>query len=323
MNWFLVGIVLLVIGVVLIIKGKQTEKNEEAKSESIGQTGYLLLLFGIFAIVAQYLSIGDTMFIFVTITGVLALVDKTLLRKRRVANGANEPGWVEFSRGFFPVLLLVFLIRGFLVEPYQIPSSSMRPGLLPGDFILVNKFSYGLRAPLTNHTLVPISRPQQGDVMVFKYPNETSINYIKRVIGLPGDVVSYHNKVLKVNGKIVSTIPLPGTYSYISEEDKSVSTRRYDQHYGEKAYSIIIEPNYPPLFLAYVGEFSGRDHCQYDEAGFECTVPSGQYFMMGDNRDHSGDSRYWGFVPENYIIGKALLVWLNFSDFSRIGKMIE
>lgn len=323
MNWFLVGIVLLVIGFVLIIKGKQSEKNEETKSESIGQTGYLLLLFGIFAIVAQYLSIGDTMFIFVVITGIVALADKTILRKRRPVSGANEPGWVEFSRGFFPVLLLVFLIRGFLVEPYQIPSSSMRPGLLPGDFILVNKFSYGLRAPLTNHVLVPIGRPQQGDVMVFKYPNETSINYIKRVIGLPGDVVSYRNKELKVNGKVVSTIPLPGDYSYISEEDKSVSTRRYQQHYGEKEYSIILEPNYPPLFLAYVGEFAGRDHCQYDEAGFECTVPSGQYFMMGDNRDHSGDSRYWGFVPENDIIGKALLVWLNFSDFSRIGKMIE
>lgn len=322
MNWLLVGIMLLIVGVVFIAKGNKQEEAQGNSTLVSVQTGYLLLIFGLFAVIAQYLSIGDTMFILVVLTGTIVLFNRLWLRKRRTQE-QFEPGWVEFSRGFFPVLLFVFLLRGFLVEPYQIPSSSMRPGLKPGDFILVNKFTYGLRLPFSNQVIVPINTPKHGDVLIFKYPNDTSVNYIKRVIGLPGDTVTYRDKKLTVNKKALSTENLHTPYPYTGDDSRFTEPALYQETFGDKTYRVLAEETYPSLFLENVQEFPYRDQCQYDEEGFSCVVPKGHYFVMGDNRDHSGDSRYWGFVPDQYIVGKGLLVWLNFGELSRIGHMIQ
>lgn len=322
MNWLWVGIALLVVGVIFIARGEREETPPVKTGLMTIQTGYLLFVFGLFAVIAQYLSIGDTMFILVLVTGGIIFLDRVLLRKRR-AGDVIEPGWVEFSRGFFPVLLIVFLIRGFLVEPYQIPSSSMRPGLLPGDFILVNKFKYGLRLPFTNQVMLSVDQPKQGDVLVFKYPNDTSFNYIKRVIGVPGDTVTYRNKILTLNQKVLLTKNLEVDYPYTGDDHRVTEPALYQQTNGDKSYRILLEKNYPTLFLENVQDFPYRDQCEYDEEGFTCVVPKGHYFVMGDNRDHSGDSRYWGFVPDQYIVGKALLIWLNFGEFSRVGNIIH
>lgn len=322
MNWLWIGVALLTLGVLLIAKGERQETPPVKSGLMTVETGYLLFVFGLFAVIAQYLSIGDTMFILVLLTGAIILLERVFLRKRRAENQL-EPGWVEFSRGFFPVLLIVFLIRGFLVEPYQIPSSSMRPGLLPGDFILVNKFSYGLRLPFTNQVVIPVTQPKHGDVLIFKYPNDTSVNYIKRVIGLPGDMVTYRNKVLSVNQTALPTKDLGLVYPYTGDDSRVAEPELYQETNDKSTYRIVLEKHYPTLFLESVQDFPYRDQCEYDEEGFSCVVPKGHYFVMGDNRDHSGDSRYWGFVPDQSIIGKGLLVWLNFGEFSRIGHTIH
>lgn len=322
MNWLLIGIGLLIVGLIVIGYSARQARYQQGDPSGLSQTGYLLTVFGIFAIIAQYLSIGDTLLIVVLGTGLTILCDRFILRKRRREN-QPEPGWVEFSRGFFPVLLIVFIIRGFIVEPYQIPSSSMRPGLIPGDFILVNKFTYGLRLPLTNKIIIPIRSPKQGDVMVFNYPNDPKVNYIKRVIGLPGDTIRYFDKKLTINGQPVPTTALNTLYPYQSEENYSTVPHLYSEILGGKTYQTLHEKDYPPLFLGNVQEFVDRENCQYDEQGFTCVVPAEHYFTMGDNRDHSGDSRYWGFVPEKYVVGKAFFVWLNISHLSRIFTPIK
>lgn len=322
MNWLGVGIVLLVGGIILIAIGINKARQVGEAPPAPVQTGYLFAIFGAFAIIAQYMHIGDTMFIFVVLTGSVTLLNRLILVKRR-REGQLEPSWVEFSREFFPILLIVFLIRGFLVEPFQIPSSSMRPGLIPDDFILVNKFSYGLRMPLTNKVLIPVGTPQHGDVMVFYYPNNPNMSYIKRVIGVPGDIVRYQHKQLTVNAEPIVMENLNKTYRYTGEDNRSASPQMFRETYDGKSYTTLVEKDYPSISLGNVQEFADRENCQYDDDGFACTVPLGSYFVMGDNRDHSGDSRYWGFVPDKYVVGKAFFIWLNFGAFSRIGQSIK
>ena len=199
----------------------------------------------------------------------------------------------------FPVLLVVFLLRSFVAEPFKIPSSSMRPTLEVGDFILVNKFAYGLRLPIVEAKFVAVGEPQRGDVVVFRYPVNPSQDFIKRVVGVGGDVVSYQDKKLTVNGQ-----PLPqvrdGTYSYLENLrfetlDRYKETTRNGN--GTHEYMIGINPQAAPVYPQNVRPFPGRENCEYNDRGFTCKVPPGQYFMMGDNRDNSDDSRYWGFVP--------------------------
>jgi signal peptidase I len=234
----------------------------------------------------------------------------------------REPWWVEYSKSFFPVILLVFLLRSFLVEPFKIPSGSMIPTLLVGDFILVNKFTYGIRLPVVNLKVLDMNGPQRGEVMVFRYPENPSLDYIKRVVGTPGDTVTYRDKQLFVNGQAVPTTPLPD-YQYAEGGSNYVSVKRFSESLGSHNHQILINPEVPPVQSSGVRQFPFHENCRYDNSGFECKVPPGHYFLMGDNRDSSSDSRYWGFVPERNIVGKAFMIWWNFGDFGRIGSTIN
>lgn len=228
----------------------------------------------------------------------------------------RQPWWLEYSASFFPVILAVFLVRSFVVEPFKIPSGSMIPTLHIGDFILVNKFDYGIRLPLLNKKIVNIGEPQRGDVMVFRYPKDESEDYIKRVIGVPGDIVAYENKRLTINGKPLPMTQLPDYF----DQERIAYFKQYDETIGSVTHRILNDPNVPPFILG-ASDFPYRNNCTYNSEGVVCKVPPGHYFMMGDNRDDSADSRYWGFVPEKNIIGKAFFIWMNFSDLKRIGMI--
>lgn len=227
----------------------------------------------------------------------------------------RQPTWIEYSGSFFPVIALVFFLRSFLYEPFKIPSTSMVPTLLVGDLILVNKFTYGIRLPVLNKKIIDVGDPQRGDVMVFKYPKDMSQDYIKRVIGVPGDKITYENKRLTVNGQAVEYTAMD---DYL--EDESL---KYDKQFMENLpnvpHRILIRDGKRALDLAGVDNFPNRDACVYAYEKFTCTVPEGNYFMMGDNRDNSADSRYWGFVPNQNIVGKAFFVWMNLGNLKRIG----
>ncbi|KVM79582.1 S26 family signal peptidase [Burkholderia ubonensis] len=227
----------------------------------------------------------------------------------------RQPWWLEYTASFFPVILAVFVVRSFIVEPFKIPSGSMVPTLLVGDFILVNKFDYGLRMPVTNTKLTQGRPLERGDVVVFRYPKDESVDYIKRVIGLPGDTVAYQDKQLTINGKPVPETPLA---DYFDEERQNYA-KQFEESLGGRKNAILNNPGVPPFVMgAY--DYPYRDNCTYNSRGVICKVPAGHYFMMGDNRDNSADSRYWGFVPDQNIVGRAFFIWMNFGDLKRIGS---
>ena len=226
----------------------------------------------------------------------------------------RQPWWLEYTASFFPVIAAVFLLRSFVIEPFKIPSGSMIPTLQIGDFILVNKYTYGIRLPIVNKKIVELNQPQRGDVMVFRYPKDESMDYIKRVIGVPGDVVKYDNKRLTVNGQ-------PATYApqsdYLDGERLTYS-KQYQETLGNVTHNILNDAD-RPAYVSGPDDFPFRENCTYNHTGFTCKVPAGHYFMMGDNRDNSADSRYWGFVPDKNIVGKAFFIWMNLGDLKRIG----
>lgn len=210
----------------------------------------------------------------------------------------HEPGWVDTGRSMFPVLALVLVVRSFLVEPFQIPSGSMLPTLNIGDFILVNKYHYGLRLPVANTKVVPLNDPQRGDVVVFRYPQDPSINYIKRVVGVPGDRIQYINKTLYVNGEkqdleLLAQLPPSQPVRLLQREQL-----------GDVSHEIYQDLQRPRI-------------------DGEITVPEGQYFVMGDNRDNSNDSRAWGFVPDELLVGRAFAVWVYWPERFSIPDFTE
>ena len=227
-----------------------------------------------------------------------------------------QPWWLDWTAGLFPVIVVVFLLRSFLFEPFKIPSGSMIPTLLVGDLILVNKFHYGVRLPVINTKILDNNKPQRGDVMVFRYPPKPSLDYIKRVVGLPGDEVAYLNKTLTVNGKTLPKVALADFF----DEDALRYAKQFQETNGATRYRLLNDLD-RPAFIAGADDFPYRKNCRYSSEGVVCKVPEGQYFMMGDNRDNSLDSRYWGFVPEKNIVGKAFFVWMNFGSLKRIGKI--
>lgn len=249
----------------------------------------------------------------VLVTGLIWLLDIAVLRRRRrvrspgrapaeAAHGApdkryQEPWYVDYSRSFFPVLLVVLVLRSFIIEPFQIPSGSMEPTLDVGDFIAVSKFSYGVRLPVVHTKILETGDPARGDIMVFRFPGDESVNYIKRVVGVPGDRVRYQDKQLFINGEPVEKQLLD------DGADNTPVRELYRESLGGISHHIFNNPAFP-------GPQMG-----------EVTVPPGHYFVMGDNRDDSNDSRYWGFVPEENIVGRAFGVWMHWDgglpDFTR------
>ena len=237
-------------------------------------------------------------------------------RQKMQEAAARRPAWLEYTAGLFPVFIVVFLLRSFLFEPFKIPSGSMIPTLLVGDLILVNKYSYGVRLPIINTKVLDVGLPQRGDTMVFRYPLDTSVDYIKRVVGLPGDKVVIRNNRLTINEQ---EVPLePAGEFYDVEQGKYVP--QYSETLGEVTHKLLTELKNPTLIRPIQG-VPHSDKCSYSPTGLTCTVPPGNYFVMGDNRENSLDSRYWGFVPEENLVGRAFFIWMNFGDLKRIGSI--
>ena len=276
------------------------------------------LFFGLIALglAGVYFSIiGFPLFmlLILLLTGVIWLLDYLFFQKKR-AKGAEEPTAVEYAKSFFPVILLVFLIRSFIAEPFKIPSGSMMPTLLAGDYILVNKYTYGLRLPVLNTVFFDISEPKRGDVAVFHFPPNPKIDYIKRIIGVPGDQIQYQNKRLVINGKPIETVAIENS-EYEVEGDGIIRAYRLREQLQSIEHDILIHnvPNrYEPNSIG--------DKFLNGEA---IKVPEGHYFAMGDNRDNSSDGRVWGFVPDQNLVGKAFFIWFNFDEFARIGNSIH
>ena len=248
-------------------------------------------------------------------------VDVTQAKERLIM----QPWWLDWTAGLFPVIAVVFVLRSFLFEPFKIPSGSMIPTLWVGDLILVNKFHYGVRLPVINLKITDGNPVERGDVRVCRYPPKPNVDYIKRVIGLPGDEIAYLNKQLTINGQPAPKTPLPDFF----EEDSLRYIKQFEERIplGDKPDASVTSVRLHrllndadrPAFVPGADEFVFKDNCRYTVEGVTCKVPAGHYFMMGDNRDNSLDSRYWGFVPEKNIVGKAFFVWMNFGNLKRIG----
>ncbi|WP_290901489.1 signal peptidase I [Aquabacterium sp.] len=227
-----------------------------------------------------------------------------------------QPWWLDWTAGLFPVICAVFLMRSFLFEPFKIPSGSMIPTLLVGDLILVNKFHYGIRLPVINKKIIDNNDPQRGDVMVFRYPVNPDLDYIKRVVGLPGDTVAYLNKRLTINGTPIEQTPLAEYY----DADSLRYSFQFSEQLMGREHRILVDKDRPPFVPPQaVEDFPFKENCRYSGEGVVCKVPPGHYFVMGDNRDNSQDSRFWGFVPDRNLVGKAFVIWMNFGDIKRFG----
>lgn len=251
------------------------------------------------------------------ITGFIWLIDSLFFRPRRImlvlpgkrGEDTQEPWWVEYSRSFFPILLIVLILRTFIVEPFRIPSGSMRPTLLEGDFIVVNKFDYGLRLPVLNDVVIPLGTPKRGDVIVFKHVKNTeSLDMIKRIVGLPGDHVQYKDKIIYINGEPVKQEFLAEKTDQDTSQGYSWTVRHQKESLGDIQHDIYIhaDPESPRAR-------------EYEDV----VVPPNHYFVMGDNRDNSDDSRSWGFVDNKDILGKAFMIWFSWDSSPKGGDWLK
>ena len=276
------------------------------------QSALVIAFFGLLVWVVFTFGIEPALALASVVSGVVWLTYRLIKGK----SDAHLPTTVEYARSFFPIFLIVLLLRAFLVEPFRIPSGSMMPTLLVGDFILVNKFTYGIRMPVTKTKLIELDEPARGDIVVFRWPQNTRLDYIKRVVGLPGDRIAYREKTLFINGE-PAPIRVVGPYQPEGSGMRALGSIEGRERLGEVEHSILINPmtsDFGPTcgFLGYR----------------EVTIPEGNYLMVGDNRDDSNDGRCWGFVPEENLVGKAFFIWLSwdwqrsgFLAFSRLGPI--
>ncbi len=301
-------------------KRKQDNKNksaEEIKDPLIFMLARLVFIFSLVLVVIRFSpDFSLVLAIAIIVSGTIWAADKWFFASRRIQKYEQEkhqgieseivePPVVEFSRFIFPVVLIVFILRGFIAEPFRIPSGSMLPTLEVGDFILVSKFNYGVRLPVINKKIIELGNPERGDVVVFRYPENPSIDYIKRVIGVPGDEIGYYNKVLYINGKMAEQQPI-GDYAAGFYNFKRITEKLPDP---ELDHNILVSD----LQAA---------------SDFVLVVPAKSYFVMGDNRDNSRDSRVWGFVPDENLVGRAFFVWMSWEwkhwpKWHRVGSVIR
>lgn len=238
-------------------------------------------------------------------SGVLILADKFWLAKKRKP-GTKQGKLIEFAYSYFPVFFAVLLLRSFLIEPFRIPSGSLEPTLQVGDFVAVNKFAYGIRLPVIEKLIIPFHSPKTGDIVVFRWPAAPELDFIKRVIGVPHDKIGYHDKVLTINGKRIAQHFI----EYTTDESSNATVAKYEENLAGVRHDIYVRPGMP----------------SYD---FDIEVPEGSYFVMGDNRDDSADSRFWGFVADEYLRGQAFAVWMSWNShtgsvrWSHIGHLIH
>ncbi|MEJ2307959.1 MAG: signal peptidase I [Gammaproteobacteria bacterium] len=262
------------------------------------------------------INIGLILVIVTLAMGLILLLDKLFFARRRTG---KMPVIVDISRSVFPVILIVLLIRSFLGEPFRSPSGSMMPTLLVGDFILVNKFAYGLRLPVTHTKILDTGSPERGDVAVFRYPVDDKTDFIKRIVAVPGDTVAYRNKRLYINGE-AQPVTVIGRYRGVGSGALETNDLHARENLMGLEHEILIDERYPDF----------NPQCRTLAHG-TITVPEGHYFAMGDNRDNSNDSRCWGLVPEENLVGKATFIWMNFDmevkgspiNWGRIGNAID
>ncbi len=324
MDLVTVGITTLALSTSVALWDAFSTHQGEAKSENrlhLVQFAYMAIFISSLGLMLKFVSFAGVLFLATVLTGIVYLWDVLWGVKRR-APGVHEPMPVELARGFFPVIVIVFFVRSFIAEPFTIPSGSMIPTLEVGDYILVNKFTYGIRLPVINKKIVELNQPKRGDVMVFRYPEDPSLDYIKRVIGIPGDEITYINKRLIVNGQ-PATATAGGSFETSGKGQRVQHFDRLHEKLGDVQHDILLDPDAPPISPHSVKQFPQKENCRYNEQGFTCKVPEGRYLMLGDNRDNSTDSRYWGFVPEENIVGRAFFIWMNFSSLKRIGGTIQ
>jgi signal peptidase I len=275
----------------------------------------VLVIFAVRGVVSGAPIIGfpALLLLAVLICGVAWAWDKFFLAKKRAAGELAHWG-IEVPASIFWVLLVVFVLRSFIAEPFRIPSSSMRPGLVTGDFILVNKFAYGIRLPVLDNKVIDVGVPARGDVAVFKAPHEPDKDYIKRIIAIPGDTLVYQDKKITLNGKPVPQVE-KGTYSY-SEFGQFLTTLRFTEDIDGRKFDVAQFPQFPSFDPRQRNTSSPAPSCTNDGPVVSCKVPEGHYMVMGDNRDNSLDGRYWGFVPDSHLRGKAFFIWFNWDDIS-------
>mgnify|MGYP000138712052 FL=1 len=325
LSFLVVACILFFFTVAIFLVADKSELIEGQKLPALIDWSFLLAILAVFCLLSEFFSFSTVFLLMSLFTGVAYIVYYlNPLPYQETYSHLSIWHFIYYLKGFFLIFLAIFIVRSFIIDLSIIPSSSMRPGLTVGDFVLVNKYHYGLRLPITNRMLFRRHAVARGDVIVFDYPINPKVQYVKRVVGIPGDEVIFHHKELVINGQSISKIPL-GITSYLenSYEVKhpyQVQVKRYRQILGAHQFDIFEIPSRPTLEKDSVRV----DHpCQLLDDGMRCHITAGHYLVLGDNRDNSEDGRYWGFVSDDEIQGKPFLVWMNFKQFSRIGTRVQ
>ncbi|MBN3860496.1 signal peptidase I [Neisseriaceae bacterium PsAf] len=326
LSFLVVGCVLLFLAIILFFMADKTALVEEGNLPPLIDWSFLLLVIGIFCLLSEFFSFGTVFLVMTVLTG-LAYLIYHFYRKSRQDDIEELSAWhlVDYFKGFFWIFFIIFTIRSFIVDLSIIPSSSMRPGLVVGDFVLVSKYDYGVKMPISNKTLISNKPVARGDVIVFDFPLNRKIQYVKRVIGIRGDKVEFRNKNLIINGQEISKESL-GMKEYLENSYNiatpyNIEVEEFHQKIDNTEFNIYEIPNRPTLDADNVKSINP---CVIEgDNGIVCEVPEGKYFVLGDNRDNSEDGRYWGFVDELDIQGKAFFVWMNFKEPKRIGTKVK